>query len=310
MPTRGSNKTMFSALVQTQHFLQALKISSTIRKIPLAQSAYAYLYKQWVPRDGFSVDVFGSRLLLDPEDMGMSRALLLADGKWEAGQTEVLRSLLREGATFVDVGANIGYYSVLAARIVGPRGRVFAFEPSPRNFAFLERNVTANFHRNVALISKAVSDCCGTTQFEIDPASSGTHRVSVSGARPNSILVETTSLDEYFVAGDVRIDLIKMDAEGAEPLILAGMQRAIKRNPNLILVTEFSPVAILDLGHSPEGFLNDLRDSGFAIHPISDAGPSDLPLACAEDSDFIRHSGSTNLLCVHHAHIGDGSLGQ
>lgn len=300
MPRRASNRTLFSALVQTQHFLQALKVTSTIRRIPFTQSAYTYLYQHWVPRAELSVEACGNTLLLDPEDMGMSRALLLAAGEWERPETEAFRSRVREGMTVIDIGANLGYYSLLAAQLVGPLGRVFAFEPSPRTFSFLEKSVAANGYRNITLVRKAVSDASGITQFQIDPESSGTHRISHHNSKPESILVETVSLDEYFAKGDARVDFIKIDAEGAEPLILAGIRGVIERNASLVLMTEFSPRAIGDFGLSAESFLNELRNFGFAIHPINESGPSAIPLSPIEDVEFISKSPSSNLLCLRH----------
>jgi FkbM family methyltransferase len=298
MGARTSNRALFSALIQTQHLLQGLKITGAIRKIPFAQSAYAYLYQHWVPHDKLAVEAFGSRLLLDPNDMGMSRTLILKAGEWERAETRVVCSLVREGMTLVDIGANMGYYSLLAASLVGSSGRVFSFEPSPRNFSFLESSVAANGYRNITLTRKAVSNSSGTAQFEIDPASSGNHRISRLGAKPNSILVETISLDDYFEAVPGAIDFVKLDAEGAEPFILEGMHRLIERNPNLVLMTEFSPVAMRAFGRSPESFLSELRNCGFAIYTISDAGRSGVALDSKSDSVFVAQSPSANLLCL------------
>lgn len=301
MPARASHKTLFSALLQTQHFLQSLKVTGGLRRIPFARSAYAYLYQHWVPRDEFSVESLGDRLLLDPEDMGMSRALLLSRGEWELAETQIFRSFVRQGMTVVDIGANIGYYSLIAARLVGPTGKVFAFEPSPRNVTFLKRNIAANGYRNITVIPKAVTDYSGITQFDIDPASSGTHRISPSKGRSNSILAETISLDDYFTghaARDTRVDFIKMDAEGAEPAILAGMRQLLERNPKVELLTEFSPAAIRMFGASPELFLRDLRDQGFAIYPVSNSGAAALALEPGENASFVASFASVNLLCL------------
>jgi len=301
MAARAASRGLFSALLGTQHLFQSLHITHTLKKIPLVRSTYEYLYQRCVPRETLTVNAFGHHLELDPEDMGMSRALLLSGGEWERAETAVFCSFVGEGMTVIDIGANIGYFTLLAARLVGALGRVVAFEPSPRNAALLGRNIRANGYHNVTTVAKAVSAVSGIAQFEIEPASSGTHHIATSSSRPNSIPVETVSLDDYFTERGQRVDFIKMDAEGSEPSILAGMGTVIDGNPNLALMTEFAPAAIRELGASSEAFLSDLRRAGFVIHRIVDGA---TPQLLAEDSDaalvttLASESASTNLLCL------------
>ncbi|MEM6996443.1 MAG: FkbM family methyltransferase, partial [Myxococcota bacterium] len=109
------------------------------------------------PRDG-SLPVAelegGLTLELNPEDRTLSETLWRT-GTWEALQTKALLERLEPGDTFVDVGANLGYYTVLAAKKVGPSGRVFAFEPDPESFALLKRNVDRNGLTNITAENKA-----------------------------------------------------------------------------------------------------------------------------------------------------------
>lgn len=298
MTPRGPNKPLFSALLQTQHLFQLLRVTEAVRRIPLAYAAYCYLYRQLAPQDDLFIDVFGNRLFLDPQDLGMCRALLLAHGQWEPAETQVVRSLIRDATTFVDIGANIGYYTLLAAQLVGPQGRVVAFEPCPSNLSILRRNIDFNRYRNITVVSNAVSNSSGIARLEVDPESSGTHRLSVPTASRNSISVETVSLDDYFAGSDTQIDFIKLDAEGAEPLILAGMKQIIKGSSNLVLLTEFSPVAIRAMGHSPRAFLNDLGASGFEIRPITGSGLSACSLTRNQIAELASSPVSTNLLCI------------
>jgi FkbM family methyltransferase len=246
------------------------------------------------------VEAQGHKLFLDPRDMGMARAFLLFSGRWEETETRLFSSLVKEGMTVVDIGANVGYYTLLAARLVGPKGRVYAFEPSPGNFALLSRNVEANGYKNVILIPKAVSNRSGTASLRIDRASSGGHSLSNFRGGADSIEVETISLDDYFACRSETIGVLKMDAEGAEVAILDGMSEVLERNPDLTLLTEFFPRAVQGLGYVPEDYIRELARSGFRIYPIDeDRGEVDS-LDVERVSDLIdsltRENASKNVL--------------
>jgi FkbM family methyltransferase len=266
----ATNRAMFSTLLRSQQILMALGVSRALRKIPGAYPAYNFLYRHWAPRGQVCVEAQGHKLFLDPRDMGMARAFLLFSGRWEETETRLFSSLVKEGMTVVDIGANVGYYTLLAARLVGPKGRVYAFEPSPENFNLLSRNVEANGYKNVILIPKAVSDRTGTAILRIDRASSGGHSLSSFRGGADSIEVETISLDDYFACSRETIGVLKMDAEGAEVAILDGMSEVLERNPDLTLLTEFFPRAIRGLGYVPEDYMRELARSGFRIYPIDE----------------------------------------
>ena len=301
----ANHKTLFSGLLRTQQFLMGLRISRAIRKIPLAYPAYTFLYQRWVPGEQFFVNSQGHKLFLDPRDMGMARALLLSGGAWEEAETRLFSSFVKEGMTVVDVGANVGYYTLLAARLVGEKGKVFAFEPSSDNFALLKRNVEENGYKNVVLVPKAVSDRSAKARLLIDRASSGSHSLSASRGGADFVDVETVSLDEYFAGGLERIDVLKIDAEGAEMAILNGMGRLLERNTNLTLLTEFSPGAIREFGCSPEEYIWRLKSHEFQIYPIYEEQEkfraldieqvAELVASLAEGEPARR---SLNLLCV------------
>jgi FkbM family methyltransferase len=265
-----NHRVLFSGLLRTQQFLMSLGISRAIRKIPLAYPAYTFLYKRWVPHEQLFVNAHGHKLFLDPADMGMARAFLLSGGMWEEAETRLFSSFVKEGMTVVDIGANIGYYTLLAARLVGEKGKVFAFEPSPDNFALLKRNVEANGYKNIVLVPKAVSDRKATARLRIDRASSGGHSLSAFRDTKDFVDVETISLDRYFANGVEHIDVLKIDAEGAEMAILNGMPRLLERNTDLTLLTEFFPRAIRAFGYAPEEYVRRLGASGFQIYPIEE----------------------------------------
>lgn len=190
-------------------------------------------------------------------------------GTVERGLGQRFRQLLRPGMTVVDVGANVGIYTLHAARAVGDSGKVFSFEPAPKTFATLKRNVDANgFSARVELRSAAVLDKSSRMPLYVRDEDCGLNSLyMVDGAR--SEMVETVSLDEA-LAGVASIDIIKIDAEGAEPRILRGMQRVIGANPGLQIFIEFAPSLLLRGGVQPADFLDQLLKLGFDIQIVDD----------------------------------------
>lgn len=278
---------LFGGLLGTQRFLMSLGVSRAIRSLPLAYSAYRYLYKRWAPSHHLVVESHGQKLIVDPADMGMGRAFLLAHGDWEEAETRIFCSSLKPGMTFVDVGANIGYYTLLAARLVGSHGRVFAFEPCPNNFQLLEGSVRANGHTNVTLVRKAVSDRSGSATLRLDESSSGGHSLSAFRDGARSVTVETVSLDEYFAGDAGAIDVIKTDTEGADPAVFRGVRGIVERNPGMVLFTEFFPRAIQGMGHLPEDYLRDLSLCGLRVYFIDDDSGQMEPLEAERAAPFI-----------------------
>jgi FkbM family methyltransferase len=137
-------------------------------------------------------------------------------GRYEPGMTRQLASNAALGMTVFDVGAHAGYYTLMLSRIVGPAGKVFAFEANPRNLAHLKTHVRINDLRNVEIIEAAVTDRQGETRFAGDGYDG---KLSATG-----ILVPTVRLDDYPPP-----DLIKMDIEGAETLALKGAEHILSK---------------------------------------------------------------------------------
>ena len=190
----------------------------------------------------------------------------------------------------VDVGANIGIYTLHAARAVGDTGSVFSFEPTPRTFGILQGNVDANgFSARVDLRSAAVLDERSTMPLYVQEVRCGLNSLyGPDGGQ--SVLVETVSLDEA-LSGVPSIDLIKIDAEGAEPRILRGMRHIIATNPGLQIFVEFAPSLLLRAGTQPADFLDELLAWGFDIQVVDDLSGELLPL----QRDSLLSAFSVNL---------------
>ena len=157
---------------------------------------------------------------------------------YEPQTTQWIQEHIREGQTVVDIGANIGYFTLILARQVGPRGRVYAYEPNPEIFRILRENVNANgYTSRVILNQKAVSSTLGSSKFFV---TQGHGRSSLQARQwvTDIIDVETTTLDRDVI---VPVDFVKIDVEGAERLVLRGMEQTMRRNPGLIFLFEYIP---------------------------------------------------------------------
>lgn len=150
--------------------------------------------------------------------------------KMEAEQAESMLRELKEGQVFFDIGANVGYYSILASKIVGETGTVMACEPVVRNLAYLQQHVVLNKAKNVRILAFACSDENGTAQFSFGPNTAMGHLdVAIDGqtATDADVLVPTITLDKMAEELGIVPDVIKIDVEGAELSVLEGGKRVL-----------------------------------------------------------------------------------
>ena len=210
-----------------------------------------------------------------------------ACGEYEPATARVFKSLLRPGATFLDVGANAGYFSLLASRCVGPTGRVWAFEPVPVTREELSKNVRLNGFQNVRIFEQAISNTPGTASFSVGPTDHrGTSSLRELTDGSATLTVETARLDDLLqhepdasakesgaVACEAgseerqKVDLIKIDIEGAEYLALQGMTECLKRDrPDLVI--EVTDQFLRVMGHSAEELCWMLADLGYHMYRI------------------------------------------
>jgi FkbM family methyltransferase len=206
-------------------------------------------------------EVLGHRMYLDAQDSGE----LSVNGIYEPLTTELVEREVRAGAGVLDIGAHVGYYTLQFARLVGPGGRVYAFEPAPHNLTLLEKNLRVNGYRHVTVVAKAVADAAGAARLYVDEDNAGDCRIYDSRDGRRSYAIETVRLDDYFAGNEGSIDFIKMDIQGAEHAALRGMLGLLKRHPGARLVTEFWPFGLKTFGVGPEAYLRLLCDQGFDL---------------------------------------------
>jgi FkbM family methyltransferase len=159
---------------------------------------------------------------------------ILATGTWEDMTTAVIQTCVSPGATVVDVGANIGFYTLLLSQLVTNSGRVLAFEPMPVGLERLRTNLRLNAVRNVDVREQAVAATNGTARFFLGPPEhtsiSSLHRIEDAEA----INVDCTTLDAA-LGGYPRVDFLKVDVEGAEADVLNGAIETLKRGVPYII---------------------------------------------------------------------------
>ena len=209
----------------------------------------------------------GHKMYLNARDKVITPSVLNS-GVWEKYETELFLRVVKRGMVVIDLGANIGWYTLIAAKLVGKKGKVYAFEPEPVSYALLRRNVQMNGYNNVIIEQKAVLNRSGSIRLFLSSDNLGDHRIYDSRNGRKSITVEGTTLDEYFSNWHEKIDVLKIDIQGAEMAALLGMDRVIKANEELKIFVEFTPVGIRRSGFSPKEFLHRLAEYGFKFYFI------------------------------------------
>jgi FkbM family methyltransferase len=260
-------------------------------RVPGARPLYAWLHRRVFPGGALRIVANGMPMWVDTRDRVLSTHLL-GEEIWEPAETAAFLSHAREGAWVFDVGANIGYYTLLGARAVGPSGLVHAFEPEPHNYEFLARNVAENGFGNVRPHNVAVSNVAGTMRLHLDDANFGAHSFeadSVPTPSGRSVDVLTVRLDD-FAEEAARVEtgiLVKIDVQGAEGLVVEGGRRFFAL-PRITVIMEFWPVALARAGADARGLLEVLGGLGFTIQDAEAPLAERRPLSPAEILETCR----------------------
>jgi len=268
------------------------------KRFPFVTKLNSFLRSQVV--DGLTaqpITVMGHRMYVDRKD-SLSLAIF---GIYEPETTQLLEANLRPGDVVIDVGANIGWFTLLAARCVGDQGKVYAFEPDPSNFEILSKNVALNGYKNVVPEQKAVSSSAGWVDLFLDEANLGGHSTIPNENSKKLVRVESIRLDDYPPIIGREINLIKMDVEGGEGNVLRGMPNLVGRNQRLSIITEFTPHSLAQSGYPPSEFLQTLTDFGFSIYEIGVAEVIEPSTFLASFSAERTH---VNLWCVKEVGMG------
>ena len=199
----------------------------------------------------------------------LHRVLYGAYKRW-ADRTEraALRDLVRPGMQVLDIGANIGIYTEFLADLVGPQGRVCAFEPEVRNVERL-RKATRRLAQ-VSVVQAAVAERSGTIELFVTDDFNADHRTYASEPGRRTVEIKAVALDDYVAPGQ-RVDFIKMDIQGAELSAVRGARRLLSRPDAPTLLFEYWPYGLHAAGHEPRSLLAELESVGYRVSTIAAA---------------------------------------
>lgn len=217
---------------------------------------------------------------------------LLRTGCWEPEEAAFLRTVLRSGGSFLDIGANIGYFSLFASAIVGPTGRVIAVEPEQRNLDLLRANVWRNRAWNARVLPVAAQAETGYVGLRLSAVNRGDHQV-VDASTHTGDLVPAVRLDE--VLGGVSIDVVKVDVQGVDHEVVEGLSEVVAQNPGIVLMCEFWLTGMEERGIDPRGVIIRYEQLGFRVGLLGTKGSVWSAMAeevieacCIGDNDFVN----------------------
>lgn len=259
-----------------------------VHKIPLTSRIYQKLFLTTFKGADRDIIFRGRPFSVPTSDTTIVPSMI--SGEYESFELDILKKLLNKGDTVLDVGANIGVYSVEAAAAVGKKGKVFAFEPVPANQAMLRRNLKLNNISNAVVVTTAVGSKKSNIKLYLAENSIGTH--SVGAVSKNHINVPVTPIDSFVEDNGLNVNLIKMDIEGYEGFAVEGSRKTISKQKPILLV-EFSAKHLVRCGYDPDKHAKNLIKLYKYCYLIEERNRS---LQRITDPSHISHLLNDNLL--------------
>jgi len=286
-------------LRRVSSFWKYLLSEGPVRALCSAWNAVTFGLNGLLGRQYVRKRIHGNQMYLRVNDKGVSRALAVF-GTREVLETEIFKRELTEGMVIVDLGANIGYYTLLAASMVGAKGKVYAIEPFGDNFSLLQRNIQINRYDSIVeTFQLAISDAIGKTRMYLGRANNLHTLIDIDetdGAGKTSVEVQTTTLDR-FLEGKRPVDFLRMDIEGGECQVFDGMGRLLKQRTLPKIFFEIHPIGSVDPDPRYTPRLQRLLAAGYhcryaisSFHPTSLQKYSSLgyrPLTVAPNGQAI-----------------------
>ena len=212
------------------------------------QNNYAYLGNN----RAVTMTYFGRRILIDTRNI--QNYSIVTHGFYEKGVAWAIEKYLKPGNTMIDVGANIGFFTLLGNHIVGPKGKVYSLEPNPDIFELMKSSVHINaFRPRSVRLNMAAFDETGTLELTWSAAKHGGGRLRTTDKiKPDekSAEVKTEKLDNLIKTEDLPVDLIKIDTEGSELYALKGAREILDKSPGCVIITEWNPNFLRGRGSS------------------------------------------------------------
>ena len=246
-------------------------------------------------------EVWAGKMFLHPNDAFR----LSIHGIHGAHDFKIFKDNVKVGDNVVDLGANVGYFTLILAKLVGPTGKVFAFEPDPRNLTLLKKNIEYNNYKNVIIVPKAVSDVNDKCTLYVSQKTFGQNRIYKPEKTKNQNYIpmksETIRLDDFFKTNNLldKISFIKMDIEGAEFLALSGMKEILKLNKNIKIFTEAEISYLEDAGSSYDQFIDLLTENDFTFSLADNRTETLTKVNKSQLEKILNDEGnSVNIFCV------------
>jgi FkbM family methyltransferase len=225
-----------------------------------------------------------------------------SSGGLEPGTRRVLTSLIRPGMGVADVGANVGLLTLSCAVAAGPSGQVYAFEPEPGPRSQLEKTLKLNGLSWVRTFDQAVGAVTEQRTFHISPVigHSSLYALPPEDGLGRDVTVQVTRLDDVIGPGQ-RLDVVKIDVEGAELDVLVGMARLLRENLDLAIIAEYGPAHLERVGLTPTAWFDAFQTAGFEAHAIEEPTGVCRPVSASDLADvasiniaFVRPKGAAS----------------
>jgi FkbM family methyltransferase len=232
---------------------------------------------------------------------------LARDQIWEPFETEIFRRLCMPGDFVLDLGANIGWYTVIASKLVGRDGRIVSFEPDETNLTLLKKNTAmSGGFGTVEIMDIALGDREENARLFMSENNLGDHRLFSDGTQRESLDVPVKTLDSFFAKSIRKPTVVKSDTQGSEARILRGATHLFEEGWRPILILEFWPFGLTNSGDDPLEFWEKLVSLGYSLYELGEANPklitlTEVRLYTRMNSDISPQSmGFINLLCLPH----------
>lgn len=237
-------------------------IFSRLQKYRLTRRFIAIFKKNYVP-------IWGYKLYINPMDTVVS-ATLAKTGTWEPFVSKQFIQIAKKARTIVDVGGNIGYFTLLGAACSKSSSNIFVFEPDVVNFQSLTKTVKENKLENVTCEKVAIAQNSGKISLFISPDNLGDHRTFDSGDNRETEVVRVVSLDDYFNEYPHEIDLLKIDIQGYEHFAIMGAKKLFQKKRIKVILSELWPYGLQIAGCNWRNYLKLLEQSGFSLWEVNE----------------------------------------
>lgn len=224
-----------------------------------------------------------------------SNSVLYQTRIYEQETTSFFRNYLNAGDTVYDIGANIGYFSLEFARQVGKTGKVIAFEPHPKIFATLDRNISRNGYNNIERYNFACGNKIGKVELYLSTENEGNHKIVSNPNSTDSVSVKVVELND-FINNDIP-RIIKIDIEGAELLALQGIGDSIMQKKSIDFVLEYHPYEMSFFNLTGIGLLTYLSKFGYRFRDLAVYDHPEISIEQILSKYKKENYGITNLFC-------------